>query len=552
MADGTVSGDPAKSEEQESGGVPDVDAGGLTGAQRELLERCLRALQQAENDSHTLAALLLITRVCPANQLDRATLKRIFEALLSLGTALLAALSTDPDMAAHPQLLASVPILLALLADGPASQRQQRRCEKPPSQSGSAHRRPAQAGDKLWSKHPAELLSVFLRLSRDFCGASSEDRLDRCARLALFLPPRGARAEDQELRGAVVCVWAALRPMLQSKLTARQMGPLLVLSACLLDLFGWELVGPPRFCCLLVNRACVEVRMGLEEPPGHRPSPEMRNTLTGCYRIMEAAVEQACCQGAPPPQGSAPSLTLQQSRQVLGVLEEAFSAQIYHLQQVDPSGYADPFVFATFRCLCSWLAEETSSLRDQVTPLLPFLIGYSRSHMQAGGSEQDVRGWMSTVSVSGESGAWTGDDALRYLLPALCHLSAEEGPRKALLGLDAQGLLVDFLSRSWTSLRAGGRVSPDRDPSMETACSVLLNVVVTEPQRVPEEPAFGVLEDLLAEALPVRGAQARAAGPGSQLLHAGAHDGQAPSGSSTRSPHLPVPFCPAWAWWWCR
>lgn len=152
---------------------------------------------------------------------------------------------------------------------------------------------------------------------------------------------------------------------------------------------------------------------------------------------------------------------------------------------MDPSGYADPFVFATFRCLCSWLAEETSSLRDQVTPLLPFLIGYSRSHMQAGGSEQDVRGWMSTVSVSGESGAWTGDDALRYLLPALCHLSAEEGPRKALLGLDAQGLLVDFLSRSWTSLRAGGRVSPDRDPSMETACSVLLNVVVTEPQRVP-------------------------------------------------------------------
>lgn len=61
MADGTVSGDPAKSEEQESGGVPDVDAeGGLTGAQRELLERCLRALQQAENDSHTLAALLLV------------------------------------------------------------------------------------------------------------------------------------------------------------------------------------------------------------------------------------------------------------------------------------------------------------------------------------------------------------------------------------------------------------------------------------------------------------------------------------------------------------
>lgn len=60
--------------------------------------------------------------------------------------------------------------------------------------------------------------------------------------------------------------------------------------------------------------------------------------VPGCYRIMEAAIEQACCQGAPPtdarPQASATSLTLQQGRQVLGVLEEAFSALMYHLQQV--------------------------------------------------------------------------------------------------------------------------------------------------------------------------------------------------------------------------
>lgn len=63
--------------------------------------------------------------------------------------------------------------------------------------------------------------------------------------------------------------------------------------------------------------------------------------VPGCYRIMEAAIEQACCQGAPPTDAQPPvsisSLTLQQSRQVLGVLEEAFSAQMYHLQQVNAS-----------------------------------------------------------------------------------------------------------------------------------------------------------------------------------------------------------------------
>lgn len=60
--------------------------------------------------------------------------------------------------------------------------------------------------------------------------------------------------------------------------------------------------------------------------------------FTGCYRIMEAAIEQACCmelsQTTEPPQSSIPSISLQQSRQVLGVLEEAFAALMYHLQQV--------------------------------------------------------------------------------------------------------------------------------------------------------------------------------------------------------------------------
>lgn len=58
---------------------------------------------------------------------------------------------------------------------------------------------------------------------------------------------------------------------------------------------------------------------------------------------MEAAIEQACCQAVPltgaPLQGAVTSLTLQQSRQVLGVLEEAFSALTYHLQQVNTGSH---------------------------------------------------------------------------------------------------------------------------------------------------------------------------------------------------------------------
>lgn len=354
---------------------------------------------------------LQITRLCPASQLDKPTLRRIFEAvglnlparllvtavrgkdspglppheLLSLGTALLAALSTDPDMASHPQLLSTIPILLGILANGPVSQadkqvgemgqstaskvqsaegvntgsnrdnvaksagmgRSSREegddsseaskesasdestplskldeamaadcyqvltavCALPrgPDQLVSRGAIPAlcqavkqkqtfshekglallgclltgKTKDKVWSKHPAELSSLLVGLSRDFCQATDQTRLDMCAQLAQFLPPVGVSVEGEELRGVVGRVWGVLRPMLQAKMTPRQIGPILVLSACLLDLYGWELVGPPKFCCLLVNRACVEVRMGLEEPPGNEPIPEVQHTLTG-------------------------------------------------------------------------------------------------------------------------------------------------------------------------------------------------------------------------------------------------------------------------------
>lgn len=596
------------------GGSEGDEGGGLTSSQSELLERCLHTLKHAKNDSHTLAALLLITRLCPANQLDRPTLRRIFEAvglnlparllvtavrggdssglppheLLSLGTALLAALSTDPDMASHPQLLTTIPLLLGILANGPVNQ-QKREAEDPskeqkmedrnsgdvdqsadggseakeenssssldkamaadcyqvltavcalprgPDQLLSRGGVPAlcqavqqnqtlshdrglallgcllsgKTKDKAWSKHPAELLSLLVQLSKDFCQSKDQTRLDMCAQLVQFLPPVGVAVENEELKGVVARVWEILRPMMQAKLTPRQIGPILVLSACLLDLYGWELVGPPKFCCLLVNRSCVEVRMGLEEPPGNDLSPELQHTLTGCYRIMEAAIEQACCMGvsqtpaSPPPSSTSTFLTLQQSRQVLGVLEEAFSALMYHLQQVDPSRYSDPFIFATFRALCSWLAEETSCLKEEVTALLPFLINYSRSHLQGESAEQGLSDWMAEMSVREGREAWTGKEALRYLLPALCHLSAEEGPRKVLLTLDTPALLVDFLMQSWTSLKGKSGVGSARDPSMETACSALLNFTVTEPERVRKDPCFKTLEALLSEALPV-------------------------------------------------
>ncbi|XP_062301712.1 neurochondrin [Osmerus eperlanus] len=735
MAEGTqvMCSDKNASERQspieKGGGEGEEDEGKpgtsrLSAAQKEVLDRCLHALTHAKNDSHTLAALLLITRLCPAGQLDSTTLRHIFEAvglnlparllvtavggsdssglpreeLLSLGTALLAALSTDPDMAAHPQLLTTIPLLLGLLAEGPnwSPQKQAQTSNIPepdqgrqsegkaqtnstqttditkesdskrtsastdsgdqPEQSASGDVKTEEAADngapspqssspskldkalaadcyqvlttvcalprgpeqllargaipalcqaldrdqtmshekglpllgcllsgrikeKAWSKYPKELLSLLFKVSKVFCQATDQTQLDMCAQLTQFLPPVSRTPESGELKSLVVSLWATLRPMIQAKLSPAQLGLVLILCGCLLDLYGWEPVGPPKFCCLLVNRACVEVRMGLEEPPGTELSTELQHTLTACYRIMEAAMEQACSQGVSQieaqPQSAITGLSLQQSRQVLKVLEEAFSAVIYHLQQVDQSRYGDPFVFGTFRSLCSWLAEETSCLKEEVTALLPFLIGYAKSHLQREGQDEGLSSWMSEMAVSDSSqgGAWTGKDPLRYLLPALCHLSAEEGPRKVLLTLDTPALLVAYLSQGWSILRGKAGMSSARDPSMETACSALLNFAVTEPERVKKDSCFRTLESLLSEALPILLYKPRLLVLAANCCTLGLMIGRlkpAPSGSvgadqrrfissalqflrgalDSRSSPGPVRVSPAWEEWW--
>lgn len=309
---------------------------------------------------------LQVTRLCPARQLDPPTLRRILEAvgpdlparllataargpggsglppqdLESLGTALLAAMSSDSDLVSRPRLLSTVPLLLRLISTGSVQDCAGSGGSGPgPADPQDPGPDPAVAADcyqvltavcsspsgpdlllsrgaipalcqaldqnralsqqrgvallgallsgrtrtRAWSKHPEELLSLLLRLARDFSRAPDLTRLGLCSQLVLVLPPAGAVARGEELRSCVSQVWAGLRPLLQARLTPRQVGSVLVLGAALLDLQGWEGAGPARFCCLLVNRACVEVRMGLEEPPGTSLSPELQQTLTGRF-----------------------------------------------------------------------------------------------------------------------------------------------------------------------------------------------------------------------------------------------------------------------------
>ncbi len=82
---------------------------------------------------------------------------------------------------------------------------------------------------------------------------------------------------------------------------------------------------------------------------------------------------------------------------------------------MEQTSYDDPFLFATFRSLCAWLAEETSCLKEEVIELLPFLIGYAKSHFKREGTGKGLADWMSKMSISNSSqdGTWSREAALR-------------------------------------------------------------------------------------------------------------------------------------------
>ena len=80
---------------------------------------------------------------------------------------------------------------------------------------------------------------------------------------------------------------------------------------------------------------------------------------------------------------------------------------------------------AAVRVLGAWLAEESLALSSEVYHLLPFLIELCHNRLKQGEDK----------------------DLLKFLLPGLSHLTAEDKPRKVLLKADLQKLLLAYMER---------------------------------------------------------------------------------------------------------
>ena len=87
-----------------------------------------------------------------------------------------------------------------------------------------------------------------------------------------------------------------------------------------------------------------------------------------------------------------------------------------------------PILAATLRVLGAWLAEDSLTLAEGVYKLLPFLLQLTGNSMP-----QDA-----------------DEDLLKFLLPGLCHLTADDKGRTVLMRSGLARVLARYMESLWT------------------------------------------------------------------------------------------------------
>ncbi|NWR74591.1 NCDN protein, partial [Centropus unirufus] len=520
------------------------------------LKRCLGVLRDARNDSEQFAALLLVAKAVRAGEVDAKTRRQIFDAIgftfpnrllmsqqppdgcpehtfQALGLTLLACFCTDPELAGHSQILNKIPIFNDILVSpcDPdntsmiddvyqclsavlATTRGPRELVTKGTVSALCQaylncgygsdraltlllRMLAIVEEQCWEKDAPHLVAVLSKLSDDFLKAEDMTKFELCEVLPHFIPLSPPLMQDPEGSECLSRLYKGLADIFSSKLSQSQRDPALKLTACLMQACGSEWIPPGsggnKFMALLVNLACVEVRLTLEEPEPLEAEGK-KEVVTACYILLETGIQECLRE-------ERSLLESTQKMQILRIMEEAFGAVIFYLRQVKEEELQDPFVFASVRILGAWMAEETSSLKEEICELLPFLVLYAKKLFKEN----------STVPQP-ESAESYGipRDILRLLLPGFCHLTAEDGPRAILISAGAPALLCEYFVYLWkvlTSEHESMAPVTNAEMSLQTTCGIFLNLVVTVPNLVRQDKTFTSLMEMLLKTLPFLVAQ---------------------------------------------
>lgn len=545
----------------------------------ESVKKCVAALKGAKSDNDRFASLFIVTKLIKADECDQHCLQLLYDAIgfpfldrllratevpqdcppfiyKSIALSIVSCFCSVPVIVRSPSVLSIVPVLLDIVSMSDCDTMEDNlmlvsdcyTCLQAIASSETGRNAllekgalqklseiyveenfrhdealkllayiASHQGRTLWIGKEDSFSLLMARLANEFHDESTEKKFELCRMLAVFLsnspstlPVSQLMKEDWPQQTLL-----NLEKILCSKIGTTARDSALTLVARMLEIFGigWGLKfgpNPRQFLLLLVNLACVEVRMKLEDKTLDQ-ALESADILVACYSIVELFVSFMTSQAFL-------DFDAKQREQAYCALKGAVGAILSLLHQVSveqegaEGGWNGPvtdrrmqFVCASIRILGSWLAEETASMKEEVCSVLPFIIGIcSRMYEERKSGTTTTEGLLLP-------------DPLRFMLPAFCHLAAEDATRRVMLASKMPQLLYDYLLYQWSIFSAwltqqpvlaadwlhiettaeedaaAEASRPDSEPAVILVCGIFMNLAVLEPELIATDPIFAQL-----------------------------------------------------------
>lgn len=492
----------------------------------EPVQKCIAILKAVESDSEKFAALFMVTKCIKGKDCSTQAKKLIFEAIgtkfirkllsskdvpidcpsqvyQSLALSILSALATEPELAAHPEMVSHIAALLQIVsqADEDAPDDNliivseayiclQSIAQYPPGQKALLEQKAistmcdiyaeksfqtdealnilvtlaSKYGPEAWDPTDTKPFHTIInKIALDFETDHTERKFELCSILQALLAScrKSMISSSTKDESWPLSIQKGLNDILGSKITKIQRDPALKLSAIMMDLLGAEwamsdVEKPKIFLLLLIQLSCIEVRMQLE---GKQLKGILENgeLVTSCFLILEIALAYIVTDQL--------ELEQKEKQSLYTALKGAFSAVIGLLSSVSKMKELKEvkeriFICAVVRVLAAWLVQETSAMRQQVYAILPYVLTIANDTFYAHRNRKLAEKAKASNKSKSEEGSSNVEsvihdplseiDVLRLMLPALCHLAVEEDARKILLKHKQDEVLFECLSYHWT------------------------------------------------------------------------------------------------------
>ncbi|KAK2725621.1 neurochondrin homolog [Artemia franciscana] len=373
----------------------------------------------------------------------------------------------------------------------------------------------------LFHRNPETFQRLLNRLSSEFAKEIDDKKFAMASEIAHILRCMPSDVPKTFFKDWPAVICNELMGVLCSKITYQQRDPALILASQMIENFGFEYLQTEgkitsQFLFILVNLACIEIRMIIEDRSLEQIVQNSR-LLMASFSIIESFIVYM---GTP----TYEKFDEKQKEQVYAALGGAETAVVCFLLKFKDENKQTSklmsntettcFVAACIRVLSVWLTEDPHFLPDDVDVLLPFLVEYSIKCFEKNNRELTSLKKQSTTK-------WTSSlpDPLRLLLPAILILMPDNARRKMLIEMDLQRVLLDYAKYQWRLFRdwqkeqlptpsdwlgaslsgdtrlfsddeSAGREVPESEAAIISICTVFMNFVSMEPFLINDDPAF--------------------------------------------------------------